>query len=155
MTDFFWPHELRQARLPYPSLSPRIFSNSCPLRQWSHPTNSSSTSLFSSCPQYCLASGSFPVIQSFISGGQNTGASASASVLSVNIQGWFPLGLTALISLLPKGFSRVFPSIKVQKHQCLVLSLHYGPTLTTIHDCWKNYSFDCMDFCQQSDVSTF
>ena len=86
------------------SLSPRVFSNSCPLSQWCQPTISFSVAHFSSCPQ------SFPVSQLFASGGQITGASPSASVLSMNIQVWFPLGLTCLISLLSKGLSTVFSS---------------------------------------------
>ena len=93
------PHGLQHARLPCPSPSLGVCPNSCPLNQWCHPTISSSVVLFSSCLQSFPASGSFPVIQLFISGGQSIGASALASVLSMNIQGWFPLSLTGLISL--------------------------------------------------------
>ena len=96
-----WPHGLQHARLPCPSPSPRVCSNSCPLSQWCHPTISSSVAPFFSCPQSCRL---------FASGGQSIEASASASVLPVNIQGWFPLGLTSLISLLSKGLSGVFSS---------------------------------------------
>ena len=111
------PHEMQHARLPCPSLSPRVCSNSCPLSQWHHPTISSSvTSFSSSCLQSFPASGSFPMNGLFTSG-QSTGASASASVLPMNIQGWFLLGLTGLISLQSKGFSRVFSNTTVQKHQ--------------------------------------
>ena len=92
------------------------YSNSCPLSQWCHPTMSSSVVPFS-CPQSFPASGSFPMSQLFTSGGQSIGASASASVLPMNIQGWFPLGLTGLISLLSKGLSRIFSSTTVRKHQ--------------------------------------
>ena len=99
-----------------PSLSPRICSNSYPLSQWCHPTISSSVTLFS-CPLSFPASESFPMSQLFTSGGQTIGASASASVLPVNIQGWFPLGLTGLISLLSMGLSRVFFSTTVWNHQ--------------------------------------
>ena len=88
-------------------LSPRVCSNSCPLSQWCHPTISSSVALFSSCPQSFPASGSYPVSQLFTSGGQIIGASALAPVLPLNIQGWFPLGFTGLISL-SKRHSRVF-----------------------------------------------
>ena len=88
--------------------SSRVCSNSRPLSQWCHPTISSSVTLFSSCPQSFPESGSFPMSQLFASGDQSIGASASASVLSMNIQGWFPFGLTALISLLTKGLSGVF-----------------------------------------------
>ena len=85
--------------------------------QWCHPTISSSVIPFSSCPQFFPASGSFAMSQLFISGGQSTGASATASVLPINIQGWFPLGLTGLISLQSKGPSRVFSSTAVWKYQ--------------------------------------
>ena len=106
--------------------------------QPSHPVVSSS-----SCPQSFPASGSFPVSQFFASGGQSIGASASASVLPMNIQDWFPLGWTAWISLLSKGLSRVFSNTTVQKHQYFsTQSLLYSPALTSIHDYWKNYSFD-------------
>ena len=88
-----------------------------PVSQWCHPTISSCVTLFSSCPQSFPASGSFLMSQLFASGGQSIGASASAPVLPVNIQGWFPLGLTALISLLSKGLSRVFSNTTVWKHQ--------------------------------------
>ena len=133
---------LQQTRLLWPPVSPGACSSSCPLNPPSHPTISSSVVPFYSCPQSFPASGSFPVSHLFTSNDQSIGISASASVLSMNSQGWFPLGLTALFSLLPKGFSRVFPSITAQKHEFLVLSLHYGPTLTTIHDYWKNQIFD-------------
>ena len=118
-----------------------LCSNSCPLSWWCHPTISSSAAPFSTCPQSSPASGYFPLSRLFASGGQSIGASASASVFSINIQGWFPLGLTGLISLRPKGLSRVFSNITVQKHQFFMLNLLYGPTLTSIHDYWKNHSF--------------
>ena len=106
MSDFLWPQGLQHARLPCPLLSPRACSDSCPLSRWCHPTISSSIVPFFSWPQSFLASGSFPVSQFFASSGQNIGASASASVLPMNIQGWFPLGLTGLISLQSKGPSK-------------------------------------------------
>ena len=93
------------------------FSNSCPWSQWCHPTISFSVIPFSSHLQSFPASGSSPMSQFFKSGSQNSGASASASVLPMNIQGWFPLQLTGLISLLSKGLSRVFSNNTVQKHQ--------------------------------------
>ena len=111
------PHELKHTRLPCPSLSPRVFSNSCPLSQWCHPTITSSIVSFSSCPQFFPATRSFPMNQLFPSSGQSSGTSASSSILPMTIQGWFPLGLTCLISLLCKGVSRVFSSTTVQKHQ--------------------------------------
>ena len=110
-----WPHGLRHSRVPRPSPSSGFCSNSCPLSWWCHPTISSSVVLFSSCPQSFPASGFFPVSQLFASGGQSIGP--SASVLPMNIDDWFPLGLTCLISLLSKGLSRVFSSITIWKQQ--------------------------------------
>ena len=98
MSDSLWPHELQYARLPCPSLSPRVYSNSCSLSRWCHPIISSSVTPFSSCPQSFPAWESLLMIQLFESRGQTIGASASALVLSMNIQDWFPLGLTCLIS---------------------------------------------------------
>ena len=98
-------------------LSPGACSSSCPLSSWCNPTISSSVACFSSCPQSFPTSGSFPMSWLFTSGGQSIGASASASVLPKEIQGWFPLGLTGLISLLSKRLSRVFSSTTVQRHQ--------------------------------------
>ena len=103
-------HGRQHARLPCPSPSPRACSNSCPLSQWYHPTISSSGIPFSSCLQSFPASGSLPMRGLFASGGQSIGASASVSVLPMNIQCWFPLGLTGLISLQSKGLSGVFSS---------------------------------------------
>ena len=113
------PHGLQHTRLLCPSLSPRVCANSCSLSQCCYLTFSSSVVPFSSCPQVLPASGSFPMSQSFTSGGQSTGASASASasVLSMNIQGLFSLGLTGLIFLLPKGLSKVFSNTTSWKHQ--------------------------------------
>ena len=110
------PLWLQYVRLSCPSLSPRICSNSRPLSQWCHPTISSSVFPFSPCPQSFPASGSFPMSQLFTSGGPSTGASPSASVLLMNIQGWFPLRLTGLFSLQSKGLSTVFSSTTIQKH---------------------------------------
>ena len=101
-------HQLQHARLPCPLLTPRACSNSCRSSQWCHPTISSSVVPFSSCLQSFPASGSFPMSWLLTSGGLSTGASASASVLPMNIQDWSPLGLTSWISLLSKGLSRVF-----------------------------------------------
>ena len=115
--DSWESHGLQHARLPCPSPSPRVCSNSCLWSQWFYPTISSSVVPFSSCPQSFPASGSFPMTQLFASGGQSIGASASASVLPMHIQGWFPLGWTSLISMLSKGLSRVFPSTTVLQCQ--------------------------------------
>ena len=117
------PHGLQHAGLPCPSPTPRAYSNSCPLSRWCHPTISSSVIPFSSCLQTFPASGSFPMSQFFKSGGLSLGASASASVLPMNIQNWFPLGLTGLI-LLSKGLPRVFSNTTVQKHQFLWFNSH-------------------------------
>ena len=119
------PHELQHARPPCPSPTPRVYPNSCPLSQWCHPIISSSVIPFSSCPQSFPTSGSFQMSQLFASGGQNTGVSASTSVLPINTQDRFPLGWTGWISLQSKGLSRVFFNTTVQKHQffCALLSL--------------------------------
>ena len=139
MSDSLWPHRLQHSRLPCPSPTPGACSNSCPVSRWCHPTISSSVALFSSCPQFFPASGPFPMSQLFASGGQSIGVSASAPVLPMNIQDWFPLGWTGWISLLSKGLSRVFSNKSINS---LALSFLYSPTLTFIHDYWKNHSFD-------------
>ena len=115
LSNFLQPRGLQHTRLPI--TTPRACSNSCPSSQWCHPTTSSSLVLFSFCLQSFPASGSFPMSQLFISGGQSIGVSASASVLPMNIQGWFLLGFTGWISLQTKGLSRVFSNTIVQKHQ--------------------------------------
>ena len=111
------PHGLKHARLPCLSLSLRVCSSSCPLSRWCRPTISSSVAPFSSCHQSIPASGSFLMSHFFASGGHSIGASASTSVLLMNIQGLFPLGLTGLVSLLSERLSRVFSNITVWKHQ--------------------------------------
>ena len=121
----------------------RIHSNSCPLSQRCHPTISSSVIPFSYCLQSFPASGSFPMSWVFAQGGQSIGASASASVLPMNIQGWFLLRSTVLISLLSKGLPRVFSSTTIQKIISSLFSLLYGPTLTPVRY-WKNYTFEKM-----------
>ena len=114
----FATHGLQHTRPPCSSPTPRAFSNSSPLSQWCHPTISSSVVPFSSCLQSFPASESFPVSRfSIISGGQSIGVSASASVLPMNNQDWFSLGLTGWISLQSNGLSRVFSNTTVQKHQ--------------------------------------
>ena len=122
MSNSLWPCELQHTRLSSPSLSPGICSNSCPLSRWCHPTISSSVAFFF-CLQSFPASGPFPVSWLFTSGGQSTGASASASVLPVNIQGWFPLGLNGLISLL---FSKSADGV------CLVDCAGWGQKLSCL-----------------------
>ena len=141
VSESLWSYGLQQARLPCPSSTPGACSNSCPLSRWCHPTISSSVVPFFSCLQSFPASGSFPVSRFFAPGCQSVGVSASASVLPMNIQDWFPLGWTGWISLQSKGLSRVFSNTTVQKQQFSVLSFCYTPTLTSIHDYWKNHSF--------------
>ena len=123
LSDSLRPHGLKHARLPCPSPTPRVYSNSCPLSQWCLPTISSSVVPFSSCLQFFPASGSYQMSQPFASGGQSTGVSASASVLPMNIQDWSPLGWTGWISLQSKGLSRVFSNNTVQKHQFFAAQL--------------------------------
>ena len=108
MSDSLWPHGLQPAKLPCPSPTPGAYSNSCPLSWWCHPTISSSVFPFFSRLQSFLSSGSFQMSQFFASGGQSINLPASASVLPMNIQEWFALGWTSLISLQSKGLSRVF-----------------------------------------------
>ena len=142
MSDCLQLHGFWHARLFCPSPDPGACSNSCPSCWWCHPTISSSVVTFSSCLQSFPASGSYPRSRFFARGGQSIGVSVSASVLPMNIQDWVPLGLTGLISLPSKGLSRIFFNTKVEKHQFFSTSFLYRPTLTSIHDYWKNHSFD-------------
>ena len=155
VSDSLWPHELQHARPPCPSPTLRVYSNSCPWSWWCHPAISSSVIPFSSCPQSLPASGSFPLSQLFEWGGQSIGVSASASVLPMNTQDWSPLGWTGWISLQSKGLSRVFSTPQLKSINSLVLSFLHHPTLTSIHDYWKNHSLDQTDLCWQSNVSAF
>ena len=132
------PHELQHARLPCPSLSLGVCSNACPLSWWCHPTISSPVASFSSCPQYFPTSKYFSMSRLFASGSQSTGASASAWVLPINIQRWFPFGLTSLISLQSKGLLKSSPAPQFESINSLLLSLFYGPTFTSVYDYWKN-----------------
>ena len=125
------------------------------LNQWCHPTISSSVIPFSSCLQSFSASGSFQMSQFIPSGGQSIGDSASASVLSMNIQDWFPLGWTGWVSLLSKDSQESSPTPQCENISSLALSLLYGPTLTSIHDCCKDYSLHYMDISQQRGVFAF
>ena len=117
VSDSLQPHESQHARPPCPSPTPGLYSNSCPLSHWCHPTISCSVVPFSSRLQSFPASGSFHMSEFFASSGQSIGVSASASVLPMNIQDWFPLGWTGWISLQSKGLLRVFSNTTVQKHQ--------------------------------------
>ena len=137
MSDSLWPHGLQHTRLPCPSTTPGACSNSCPSSRWCHPTTSSSVVPFSSHLQSFPALGSFPMHQFFTSGGQTIGVSASTLVLPMNIQDWFPLGLTGWISLQFKGFSGVFSNATFESINSLAIRFLYGPTLTSTHDYWK------------------
>ena len=117
VSDYLRLHELQRARPPWPSPTPRVHPNPCPLCWWCHPTISSSVVPFSSCPQSFPASGSFQMSQLFTSGSQSIGVSALTSVLPINTQDWSPLGWTGWISLQSKRLSRVFSNTTVQKHQ--------------------------------------
>ena len=125
------PHGLQHTRIPCPSPTPGAYSNSCPSNWWCHPTISSSVIPFSSCLQSFPASGSFLMSQFFTSGGQSIGVSASASVLPMNIQDWFPLGWTSWISLLSQESS---PTPQFKSINSSAPSFLYSPTLTSIHD---------------------
>ena len=116
MSNSLQPHGLQHTGLPCPSSTPGACLNSCPSSWWYHPTLSSSVVPFSHLKSFPV-SGSFPMSQFLTSGGQSIGISASASVLPMNIQDWFPLGLTGCISLQSKGPSRVFSNTTVQNHQ--------------------------------------
>ena len=136
------PDGLQHARPPCPSQTPGACSTSHPSSQWCHPTISSSVVPFSSCLKSFPALGYFPMSQIFASGRQSIGASASPLALPMNIQDWFPLGWTGLISLQSKELSRVFSNTQFRSINSSALSFLYGPTLTFIHDYWKNHSFD-------------
>ena len=142
MSDSLRPHEPQHASPPCPSPTPRVHPNSCPLSWWCHPSISSSVIPFSSRPQSFPASGSFQMSQLFASGGQSIGVSASTSVLPMKTQDWSPLIWTGWISLQSEGLSGVFSNTTVQKHQFSALMFLYMPTLTTIHDYWKNHTLD-------------
>ena len=136
------PHGLQHTRFPCPSPTPGAYSNSCPPSQWCHPTISSSVIPFSSCLQSFPASGSFQMSQFFVSAGQSIGVSASASVLPMNIQDWFPLGWTGWICLQPRDSQESSPTPQFKSINSSALSFLYSPTLTFTHDYWKKHSVD-------------
>ena len=117
VSDSLRPHKLQHARPPWPSPTPRVYSNSCPSSQWCHPAISSSVIPFSSCPQFLPASESFPMSQLFAWGAKSIGVSALASVPPEKSQGWSPSEWTGWISSQSKGLSRIFSNTTVQKHQ--------------------------------------
>ena len=140
VSESLQPHGLQHARPPCPSPTLGVYSNSCPLTRWCHPTISSSIVPFSSCLQSFPASGSFQMSQFFASGGPSIGV--SASVLPMNIQDWFPLGWTGWISLQSNKLESS-PTPQFKSINSLALSFFFNsPTLTSIHDYWKNHSFD-------------
>ena len=152
MSDSLWPHESQHARPPSPSSTLRVHPKSRPLSQWCHPAISFSVVPFSFYSQSLPASGSFPLSQLFTSG---IGISASSTVLPMNIQGWFPLGLNGLICLQSKGCSRIFSNTTVQKHQ------FFGTQLSSQSNChihtWplENPQPWLDRLCWQSNVSAF
>ena len=139
MSNSFWPHG---HSLPCSSPTPGACSNSCPSNQWCHPTISSSVIPFSSHLQSFPALGSFQISQLFTSGGQIIGVLASTSVLPMKIQDWFPFGLTGLIPCSPRESQESSPTPQFKSINSSALSFLYGPILTSIHDYWKNHSFD-------------
>ena len=155
MSDSLWPHGLQHVRLPYPSPTHEACSNSCPTSQWCHPTISSSVIPFFFCLQSLPASGSFLMNQFFISGGHSIEVSASALILPVNIQDWFPLGWTGLISLQSKWVSGVFSSTKIFSFSvfscCLLSSSHiHAWLLLSIHVSSQGQGiFSCSRLCPQ------
>ena len=155
LSDSLWPYVLQHAKLPCPSPTPGTCSDSYPSSRWCHSTISSSIVPFSFHLQSFPTSGCFPMSQFFTSGGKSIGVSASASILPMSIQDWFPLGWTGWISLQSKGLSTVFPTLQSKSINSSALNFLYSPTLTSIHDYWKNHSFDYMDLWRQSDVSAF
>ena len=145
MSDSLWPHGMQHARLPCPSPIPRAYSNSCPLSQWCHPTIQPSHPLLSPfLPTFNLSQHQdlFQWVSSSHQVAKVLEFQLQHPVLLMNIQDWFPLGWTGWISLQSKGLSRVFSNTTVQSINSSVLSFLYGPTLTSIHDHWKNHSLD-------------
>ena len=134
MSDSLWPHGLQHTRLPCPSLSPGVCSNSYPLRQWCYLTISSSAARLFFGLQSFPASGSFLTNWLFASGGQRIGPSAAASVLPMNIQGWFPLGCTVGSPCSPRDSQESPPTPQFKRINSSSLRFLYGPTLTSVHD---------------------
>jgi len=147
MSDSLWPHELQHARPPYPSPTPGVHWDSHPSSQWCHPANSSSVVPFSSCPWSLPASESFPMSQLFTWGGQSTRVSALGSFLPKNTQDWSPLEWTGWISFSPRDSQESSPTPQFKSINSLALSFLHSPTLTSIHDHWKNHSLDCCCYC--------
>ena len=147
-SDSLWPHGLQHARISCPSPTPGACSDSCLSSWWCHPTISSSVVPFSSCLQSLPESGSFPMSWFFASGGWNI--TASASVLSMNVQGWSDWLVWSPCS--PRDSQESSPTPQFKNINSSSLSFLYGSALTSIHDYWKNHSFDCMDLCLQRSI---
>ena len=147
MSDSLWPYVLQCAGHPCPLLSPGVCSRSCPLAQWCYLIISSSVSTFSFYLLSFPASGSFPKIWLFSSGGQGIGVSTLPSVLPMSIQGWFPLELTCLISLLSKRLSRALSRTTIWKHQFLRPQVSSWSNSPFVHDYCKNHNYDNMYLC--------
>ena len=141
-SDSLWPHGLQHASSPCPSPTPGVYSNSCPSSWWCHPTISSSVVPFSSHLLAFPTSGSFLMSQLFASGGQSIGASASASVLPMNIQGWFPWDWLVGSPCCPRDSQESSPTPQFKSVNSSVVSFLHSPALTSIHDYWKNHSLD-------------
>ena len=153
VSDSLRPNGLQYARFPCPSPAPGVCSDSCPLSWWCSLAISASATPFSFCLQSFPASGSFPMRRLLASGSQRI--EASASVLPMNIQDWFPLGWTGWISVQSKGLSETSPTPQFKSINTSLLSFLYSPTLKSIHDYWKNHSLDQMYLCWQRNVSAF
>ena len=139
LSDSLRPHESQHARPPCPSPTPRVYSNSCPSIWWYNPAISFSVVPFSSCFQSLPALGSFPMSQLFTWGSQSTGVSVLASVLPKNTQDWSPLGWTPC---RPRDSQESSPTPQFKTINSSVLSFLHSPTLTSIHDHWKNHGLD-------------
>ena len=139
VSNCLWPHELQHARTPCPSPIPRIYSNSCPLSRWCHPTISSSVVSSSTCLQSFPASMSFQISQLFASSSQNIRVSASTSVLPMNTQDWSPLEWTGWVSISPRDSQESSPTPQFKSIDSLALNFVYSPTLTSIHAYWESH----------------
>ena len=151
MSDSLRPHRLQHTRLPCSLPSPRVYSNSCPLNWCCHPIISIYVIPLPSCLQSFPASGSVPMSWLFPSGGQSIGVSASESVLLMNIQDWFSFFKIGCFDLFAvQGTLKSLPKHHSSKAPILVLSLHYGPALISVHNYWKNHIFDYTALCHKS-----
>ena len=150
VSDSLQPHEPKHT-----SPTPGVHPNLCPLCSWCHPIISSSVIPFFSCPQSFPASGFFQMSQLFASGGQSIGVSASTSALPMNTQGWSPLGWTGGSPCSPRDSQESSLTPQFKSINSSAVSFLYSPTLTSIHDYWKNHSLDKTDLCWQSNVSAF